>query len=269
MIPEILQYGFMQRALIAGAVVGFVAPLMGSFLVVRRYSLLADTLAHVSLLGVAIGLALKINPIFAAIVVSVIAGVSVERLRTGSKLYAESLLLLFMTGSLAVSVVIIGLSRGSTTNLFSFLFGSITTVSTQDLITIVILGIVICIGILALYKELFFLSYDEELAEASGIPAKRLNFTLIEMAALTVALAMTVVGILLVEALMVIPVITAMLFRRGFRDTVILSIAFSEIAVIVGLVLSYYTDVSSGGMIVVLSVLMFGLSLLLSKGRRG
>lgn len=265
MLPEVLQFGFMQRALIAGAIIGVIAPLMGTFLVVRRYSLLADTLAHVSLLGVAIGLSLRINPMLSAIVVAVLAGVSVERLRTGSKLYAESLLLLFMTGSLAIAVVIIGLSRGYSTNLFSYLFGSISTVSPQDIFTISILGILVCLGAIMAYKELFFLSYDEELAEASGIPSKMLNVALIELAALTIGLSMTIVGILLVEALMVIPVITAMLFRRGFKSTMLIAIAFSEIAVLTGLSLSYYTDVGSGGMIVVVAVVLFALSLLFRR----
>jgi zinc transport system permease protein len=258
----IFSYDFMIRAFIAGTIIGIIAPLIGSFLVVRRYSLLADTLAHVSLTGVAIGLLLKTNPIVSAIITSVIAAIGIEKLRTDRKLYGESVLALFLTGSLALATVLLSLARGFTVNLLSYLFGSIATVTVNDLWLIGILGAIICISIVVLYKELFFISLDEELAVTSGLPVKALNLILIILAALAVTLSIRIVGVLLIGALMVIPVITAIQYGKSFYQTVMLSILFSLISVIAGLFISFYLDLASGGTIVVLALIIFVLSLI-------
>jgi zinc transport system permease protein len=259
---EIFQFDFMIRAFVAGIVIGLIAPTIGIFLVVRRYSLMADTLAHVSLAGVAIGLLTKLNPLLTGIAVPVLAAIFIEKLRTIKKISGESLLALFLSGSLAVAIVLLSIAKGFNANLFSFLFGSISTVVPEDLYLIVGLGVLVLITIVALYKELFSVSFDDELAEASGIPAERFNLVLTILAAVAVSLAMRIVGVLLIGALMVIPVIAAIQFERSFLQTLLLSIAFSLSSVFSGLFLSFYLDLASGGTIVVVALGIFLLSLL-------
>lgn len=262
---DIFQYSFMVRAFEAGIAIGVIAPLIGMFLVVRRYSLLADTLAHTSLAGVAIGLLFRINPVLSAIVLSVIASLGIEQLRASRRVFSESVLALFLSGSLAVAVVILSLAKGFNAGLFGYLFGSISTVSQTDVWVIVALAIMVFLNVVLLYKELFFVSFDEELAQASGLPVRRLNFTIVLLAAITVALSIRIVGVLLIGALMVIPVISAVQYGRGFRITLILSVAFSLISVLVGLLASYYFNLASGGAIVLVALVIFLLSLAVSK----
>ncbi|PIR40593.1 MAG: metal ABC transporter permease [Candidatus Yonathbacteria bacterium CG10_big_fil_rev_8_21_14_0_10_43_136] len=258
---DIFQYDFMIRAFEAGIAIGIVAPLIGMFLVVRRYSLMADTLAHVSFAGVAIGLLLKINPIFSAIGLSVIAGFGIEYLRNSRRIFGESVLAIFLSGSLAIAVIILSLAKGFNANLFSYLFGSISTVTATDLVVIITLATIVFIDVVFLYKELFFTSFDTELAEASGLPVKMINLTMVTLAAVAVAISIRIVGVLLIGALMVIPVISAMQYGRGFRFTLILSVIFSIVSVILGLFASYYYNLASGGAIVVVALIIFLLSL--------
>lgn len=267
-MPEIFQYDFIVRAFIAGIAIGIVAPLIGTFLVVRRYSLMADTLAHVSFAGVAIGLLLKINPIFSAIGLSVLAGFGIEFLRNTRRIFGESVLALFLSGSLAIAVIILSLAKGFNANLFSYLFGSISTITTTDLVVIITLAVVVLLDVIFLYKELFFTSFDPELAEASGLPVKGINLTMVTLAAIAVAISIHIVGVLLIGALMVIPVISAQQYGGGFRFTLILAVLFSLVSVIAGLFASYYLDIASGGSIVLVALVIFILSLLLAKGRK-
>lgn len=262
---EIFQYDFMIRAFEAGMAIGVIAPLIGMFLVVRRYSLMADTLAHVSLAGVATGLLLGINPIFSAIGLSLVASVGIESLRNSRKIFGESVLALFLSGSLAVAVIILSLAKGFNANLFSYLFGSISTVSPLDLWVTLALAITVFLTVCFLYKELFFVSFDSELARANGLPVKRLNLIIVMLAAVAVSLSIRIVGVLLIGALMVIPVISAMQYGKGFRTTLLLSVAFSLISVFLGLFISYYLGLASGGTIVVVALGIFLLSLLVKR----
>ncbi|MBI5401160.1 MAG: metal ABC transporter permease [Candidatus Yonathbacteria bacterium] len=262
---EIFQYDFMVRALEAGVAIGIVAPLIGMFLVVRRYSLMADTLAHVSFAGVAIGLLMQINPIVSAIGLSVIAAFGIESLSSSRRIFGESVLALFLSGSIAIAVIILSLAKGFNANLFSYLFGSISTVSTADLWVTLVLAIIVFLDVIILYKELFFVSFDPELAEASGLPVKMLNLTMVVLVAIAVALSIRIVGVLLIGALMVIPVVSAMQYGMGFRATLILSVLFSIASVILGLFASYYFNLSSGGAIVVVALIVFVASLIVAK----
>lgn len=255
----------MIRAFEAGIAVSIVAPLIGMFLVVRRYSLMADTLAHVSFAGVAIGLLFQLNPIFSAIGLSVIAAFGIESLSSSRRIFGESVLALFLSGSLAIAVIILSLAKGFNANLFTYLFGSISTVSSADLWVIVVLAVIVFLDVLLLYKELFFASFDPELAEASGLPVKAINFMMVVLAAVTVAISIRIVGVLLIGALMVIPVVSAMQYRLSFRSTLILSVVFSFVSVILGLFASYYFDLASGGAIVVVALIIFLFSLFFMK----
>jgi zinc transport system permease protein len=255
----------MIRAFAAGTMIGVIAPLIGTYLVIRRFSRLADTLAHVSLAGVAIGLLTKTDPVISAVVVSILTAIGVERLRVSRKIFGESALALFLWSGMAIAVVIISLARGFNVGLFSYLFGSIATVSSGDLYVIGILGAAVVMLVIAFYKELFFVSFDDELAQVSGINSRAFNLILMVLAAVTISLSMRIVGILLIGALMIIPVITAMQFSRSFRQTLLFSVVLSLIAVILGLILSYYFDLASGGTIVLVSMIIFFIAMIASR----
>jgi zinc transport system permease protein len=266
-VLEIFQFDFMVRAFTAGIIIGITAPLIGIFLVVRRYSMLADTLAHVSLAGVAVGVLTKSHPVISAIAVSVLSSFGIEKLRASKKVFGESLLAIFLWGGLASAVVMISIAGGFNVGLFSFLFGSITTVTREDLYIITTLGALIVVLVTVFYKELFFISFDEEVAEVSGISARGLNLLIVIMAALTISLSMRIVGVLLIGALMVIPVITAMQFNRSFKQTLLLSVIISLVSVIAGLFFSYFLGLASGGTIVLMALAFFIITLFFRETR--
>ncbi len=254
---DIFQYGFIIRGLIAGVIVGLIAPLIGIFLVLRRYSLIADTLAHVSLAGIAIGLLLGINPVITALAATVIASAGIERLRTSKRIYGESALALFLSGSLALAVVLISLANGFNANLFNFLFGSIVTVTRNDIYIIAGVGLLVVIVLFALFKELVYITFDEEAARVSTIPYRFINTVLILLAALTVSLSIPIVGVLLISALIVIPTVTALQLKQNFVRTIIYAEIISVVSVIAGIFASYYLNLAAGGAIVLIMMIIF------------
>jgi zinc transport system permease protein len=249
---EIFQYDFILRGITAGIIIGGIAPLIGIFLVLKRYSLIADTLAHVSLAGVALGLFFGINPMITALGSSVVASVAIEKLRTTKKIYGESALALFLSGSLALAVVILSFARGFNANLFSYLFGSIVTVSISDVYLIASLAVITGIVLFIFYKELLYTTFDEESAKVSGISTEKINMLLIVLTSLVVSLAIPIVGVLLISALIVIPVITALQLGKNFLGTIIWAEFFSLISVVGGIFVAFYFNLSTGGTIVLL-----------------
>lgn len=258
---DIFQYDFVVRGLGAGLIIAFIAPLIGIFLVLRRYSLIADTLAHVSLVGVALGLFFGLNPIFTAIGTAMVASLGIEKLRNSKKVYGDSVLALFLSGSLALAIIILSLANGFNANLFSYLFGSIVTVTSVDVYTIFILAIIALIVVGIFYKEFLYTTFDDDSARVSGVPVNLINVILIVLSALTVALAIPIVGVLLISALMVIPVITALQFRKSFFKTIIYAEIFSVFSVVSGIIASYYLNLSTGGTIVLVMLSIFILTL--------
>ncbi len=255
----------MVRGFEAGIIIAIIAPLIGIFLVLRRYSLIADTLSHVSLAGVAIGLLLKINPLITAIIASVASSIAIERLRISKRIFGESALSIFLSGSLALAIVLIGLAHGFGVDLFSYLFGSITTVKQFDVYVIAVLGVLVIAAIIAFYKELFYVTIDEEAAKVSGIPTKFINLLLIILSAFTVALSIPIVGVLLISALIVIPVVTALQLKTSFKKTIIIAEFFSIFSVVVGIIVSFYLNLSPGGTIVLLAIAIFIITLFLKR----
>lgn len=264
---EIFQFDFMIRAFIAGSVIAIIAPLVGMFLVVRRYSLIADTLAHITFLGVVIGFISGLPPLLTALGTSLVSVFGIERLRLTQKFPSDALLSLFLSGSLAIATVLISMHHGFNLNLFSFLFGSITTVSQGDILTILILGVLVTGVIVVFYKELFFVSFNEELAQASGVQTRVFSLLIVALAACTVVVSIKIVGALLIGALMVIPVLAAISYGLGFRRTMLLATCFSIVSVIMGIFASYYFGLSSGGTIVVIAIIIFISSVLLNQDR--
>lgn len=254
---NLFQYEFVTRGLFAGIVIAVIAPVVGIFLVLRRYSLIADTLSHVSLAGIAIGFLLNINPLLTAILSTVFSSVFIEKLRTSKKIYGESALALFLSGSLALAIVLIGLSHGFNSTLFNYLFGNIATVTVTDIITVSLLAVIVLIVIKLLFGQILYLSFDQESAQVAGINVNLINTVFAILTAATISISIPVVGVLLISALLVIPVLAAFQFKRSFIPTIIIAQIISVICVISGVIISFYLNIATGGTIVLLTVLAY------------
>lgn len=273
MISGILQYEFLQNAFFTGIIIGIIAPLLGVFIVVRRLSLIADALSHVTLAGIAASLLLQkqyavfanLNPLFLGIAFSVTGSLFIEKLRSVYKHYQELAIPIILSGGMGLSVIFISLADGFNTDLYSYLFGSVSAVSRSDLWAILIISLFVGSIVILLYKELFLLSFDEEYAKASGIAAKSVHFIFIVMVALVIAASMRIVGILLVSSLMTLPVAASIRIAKGFKQTIFYSILFGETAVLGGLISSYYLDLAPGGTIVVIAVVILMATILFKK----
>ena len=262
---EIFEYDFMQRAFLAGILIATLASISGTFIVLKRYSMMSETLAHSALVGVAVGLVAGYNPLWMAVVVAVISAWTIEYLRSSFALYSDAILAILLSGSLAVAIIIVSLGGAFNNSLFSYLFGSILSVSQEDIITIVGFGSFSLLLLLLFSKELYFIAYDEEVAKTSGIKVTMLNYLLVTVVAIIIALSIRVVGSLLIGALMVIPTVAALQYRVGFVKTVILSLLIALFSVIVGMTLSYYYSLPSGATIVLCVIAIFIVSLLTNK----
>jgi zinc transport system permease protein len=273
MISAILQYEFLQNAFLTGIIIGIIAPVLGVFIVVRRLSLIADALSHVTLAGIAASLLLEkkfaafsgLNPMYMGMLFSVAGSLFIEKLRAVYKHYQELAIPIILSGGIGIGVIFISLADGFNTDLFSYLFGSVSAVSRTDLWIILIISAVVAVLIVLLYKELFLLSFDEEHAKASGIAAKSVHFIFIVMVALVIAASMRIVGILLVSSLMTLPVAASIRIAKGFKQTILFSVIFGEISVLGGLSVSYYLDLAPGGTIVMISVLILVLTILIKS----
>jgi zinc transport system permease protein len=262
---EMFEYDFMQRAFIAGIIIAILASISGTFIVLRRYSLIGETLAHSALLGVAIGLVAEYNPLWSAVVFALISAWLVEYLRSAFSIYSDAILAILLSGSLALAIIIVSLGGAFNNSLFSYLFGSILSVSSEDIVVISIFGAISLVILLLFSKEFYFIAYDEEIAKTSGVKVNLLNFLLVSIVAVIIALSIRVVGSLLISALMIIPTIAALQFRVGFLKTVLFSLVIALSSVISGMTLSFYFSLPSGATIVMCVLCIFILSLVINK----
>lgn len=270
MISAFFQYEFLQNTLMTGILIGLIGPLLGVFIVVRRLSLIADALSHVTLAGIAASLFLSkktalfagVSPMYIGMVFSVLGSIFIERLRTVYKHYQELAIPIILSGGIGIGVIFISLADGFNADLFSYLFGSVSAVSRQDLLVILAIAIIVIALVFLLYKELFLLSFDEEHAKTSGIPAKSIHFIFMIMVALVIGSAIRIVGILLVSALMTLPVAASMKIAKGFKQTILMSILFGELAVVGGLISAFYLDIAPGGTIVMISIIILIVTIL-------
>ncbi len=270
---EIWQYDFMWRALGAGLLVGMVCPLVGFFITLRRMSMLADALSHVCLSGVTAGLFLGAQPVLVASLFAVGGSLLLEGLREKYKNYAELSIAIVLSTGVAVGAVLLGLGDGLGGGVMSYLFGSIVLISAGDILVITAIGLPVLMLTLFCTKELFCTTFDEDAARVAGLPVRLINAGFAALTALTIAVSIRIVGILLASSLMVLPVAAAMRLARGFRGTLVASVISGEAAVVTGLVFSFYLDLPPGGTIVLTLVLMLlGVLLLASRrvpGREG
>ncbi|WP_017610913.1 metal ABC transporter permease [Nocardiopsis xinjiangensis] len=258
---ELWQYEFMQRALVAAVLVGLVTPVIGTFLVQRRLALLGDGIGHVALTGVALGLLTSTSPVLTAAVVSVVGAVLIELVRVRTRTSGDVALALLFYGGIAGGVLLIGLTPGaSNATLTEYLFGSVSTVSEQDILVVAALAVGV-VAVLAVYgRELFVLCQDEEVARAHGLPVRFLSILLAVTAALTVVIAMRIVGVLMVSALMIVPVAAAQQLSKSFRVTMVLAVAIGLVSSLGGLTTAFYSDLAPGATIVLLALTLFCLS---------
>ncbi len=250
-------YSFIQHALIGGIIVAIIAPIIGSFLIMKRYALIADTLAHTSLMGVALGLVTGINPLITALGVSISSSFMVEKLRASQKIPGDAALSIFLSGSLAIAIILISLSHKVGITLYSYLFGSILTISTQDIYILTVIAIVSLCVIRYFYRDLIFSSFDEEAAAVAGYKTKKINLILICLSASLIVMAIPIVGVLLISALTIIPTLSAFMVSKSFKKAQMLGVLFSVIAVVVGIAGTFYLNIPASGLIVLVLLLEF------------
>lgn len=277
MWEAIWQYEFLRNAFLAGILTGFAAPLLGVFIVVRRLSLIADALSHVTLAGIAAGMLLGSavpavagwNPLYIGMGFSVAGSLFIEKLRAVYRHYEELAIPIILSAGIGLSVILISIANGFNTDLFSYLFGSVSAVSGADVWAVFAVAVIAAAIIFAFYKELFLLSFDEEYARVSGVRAKFIHFLFIVLVALVIAASMRIVGVLLVSSLMTLPVAASIRIAKSFKQAIAFSIFFGELAVIAGLLAAYELDWAPGGTIVVLAVAILLLVLGWKKWKRG
>jgi len=257
-MPEILDYDFMQRALLASLLVGLTAPVVGVYLVQRRLALIGDGLGHIALTGVALGLLTGTAPVPVALACAIAGAVAIELVRVRGRATADVLLAVMFYGGIAGGVVLLSLApRGQATNLEAYLFGAITTTTTADVavfgvITVVVLGVVWLLG-----SRLYAVSDDEEYARAVGLPVLALNIVLAALVAATVVLSMRVVGLLLISALMIVPNAVGQVTASSFRASLLVAVAVGVAVSVSGTAASFYVDTPSGATIVLLAIGVF------------
>lgn len=248
-----LHYGFMQNALMAAILISLLCPAVGVFLVLKRYSMMGDTLSHSSFAGIAIGLLLGYNPILCAFIFTSLCGLLIEFLRGYYTKYAELVMSIILTLSVGIAIILISTGK-SGANVNSFLFGSILTVTATDLFFISMLGIISLIILISLFNNLLYITFDEDGAKVTGIKVKLINYLFTLLVGATISVSIRIMGILVISSMIVIPVATALQLNKGFKYTFTFSIVFGLFDIITGLVTSYYIDSAPGGTIAVTSV---------------
>ncbi|NFG60692.1 MULTISPECIES: metal ABC transporter permease [unclassified Clostridium] len=260
------ELSFMQNAFMAGIIVAILCPFIGLFIVLRRNSMIGDTLSHSSFAGVAIGLVIGTNPIITAFLFTSLCAIIIEFLRDYYKKYSELVMSIVLTLSLGIAIILVS-SGKAVAKVDSFLFGSILTVTRADILLIALIGAVCIILLLIIYNKLIYVTFDESGAKTVGINVKLINYIFTLLVGATISLSIQIMGILVVSSIMVVPVATAMQLKKGFNKTLIFSIIFGLIDVILGLVLSYYLNSAPGGTIALTSVIMLILTLIFTSNK--
>lgn len=275
MIQALISYEFLQNAFLSGLIIGVIAPLLGLFIVVRRLALIADALSHVALAGIAGSLFLSqqvlffaaLNPMYLGIGSAVAGSLLIEKLRGMYKHYEELAIPVILSAGIGFGAIFISLSKGFGSDLIGYLFGSVSAVSRQDLLIVVVIAIIVIGYIRFLYKELFVLSFDAEYSKVSGVNSRYIQMFFMIITALVIGASMRVVGILLVSSLMTVPVAAAIQIAKSFKGAMIYAIVFGEMAVIIGLIAAFYLDIAPGGTIVLTSIVILLLVLSYKKVR--
>jgi len=261
---ELLSYTFMQRALIAGALIGALCAVIGVYVVLKGLSFIGAGIAHASLGGVALGFLLGVNPVLTAVVFCLLTAWGIGLVSRKGQIKEDTAVGIFFASTMALGILLIGLMRGYNVDLFGYLFGSILAVTPQDVWVTIGLGAAV-LGVVGL---LLFITFDPEMAEVTGVPAGKLYFLLLSLIAVTVVVSIKVVGIILVSALIVTPAAAAYQLTEDFRRMMALSVVFGVGSTVGGLLLSYWLNTASGATIVLLATLVFFVAAMCSPRRR-
>ncbi|MBE6079351.1 MAG: metal ABC transporter permease [Veillonella sp.] len=264
---DIFTYEFMQRAFMAGLIVALMCPLIGTFIVIKRQSLLSEGLGHVAFAGVTGASLLSIYPPFGAALLTVLTAIGIELVRRRQNQYTDMILALFFYTGLALAVIFATMTKMPSTGLLNFLFGSILTVTDTDIMTIAGVAVIVALTVYFMYSKLLFTAFDEQIAVTAGIAVGRINMLFAILTALVVVMGMTIVGILLIGALMIVPVAAAHLWRRGFGQTLIISEIYSLASVSLGLLGAFEYDLAPGGTIVLVAILGYALTFAVTVAR--
>jgi zinc transport system permease protein len=264
-LPYPFELAFMQRALVAGMIVGVFAPMIGTFLVQKRLSLIGDGIGHVAFAGVGAGLLLNVWPVWTALLFAVVGAVGLDRLRARHRASGDVALALLFYSGIALGVVLVSLGGGMGPGVVVWLFGQALTVNDSEIVVILALGVSIAVAMWALRRVMFAVVSDEEWSQVAGLPVGSLNAVLAVLTACAVVAAMRIVGILLIAALMVLPVASAQLLARSFRGTLGWAVAVGVASVVGGLAASRFWNLAPSGAIVLVAALVFGVA---SVGKR-
>nr|WP_145402008.1 metal ABC transporter permease [Paenibacillus xylanexedens] len=258
----VFEYEFMQRAFWAGGLIGMIAPILGVYLMLRRQVLMADTLSHVSLAGVALGSVMNLNPVLCGFAVAMIGALLVEQLRRSYRTYSEVPVAIIMTSGLALAVVLMSLKTNLSKTFSSYLFGSIVAVSNTQLWMMAAVCLIGLIFFICLRRPLYNLTFDEETASIGGVQVKGLSFAFAILTGMTVASAMPIVGVLLVSALIVLPAALALRISRSFATAIVIAVITGLAGIFSGLTASYQWNTPPGGTIalILLFFLLTGIS---------
>ncbi|MCL5057736.1 MAG: metal ABC transporter permease [Actinobacteria bacterium] len=259
---SIFDYEFMRNAFVTGMLVGLVCPVVGLFVTLKRLSMISDALSHVCLAGVAAGLLMGAHPVLTASLFSISGGLLIEAIRLKYKTYPELAIAIILSAGVAGGAILLGLGKGLSANFMSYLFGSIVTVGGSDVLIISAAVAVILVLVRLFYKELFMITFDEEAAMVAGLPVRLISVGFTALTALTIAISIKIVGILLVSSLMILPVAAALKLAGSFRGALFLSVALGELAVISGLFASFYFNLAPGGVVIMTAVVLLALSML-------
>jgi zinc transport system permease protein len=260
---ETLQYEFMQRALISGIAISISCSLIGLFLILKRFSLFGDAMSHVAFGGIALGLFLKSNPIWVSLIVSIIGALAIIKLNSSKRIYSDSSISVLLSLGLAMGLVLISLSGGFSIDITSYLFGSILLVNTEETLSTILLSVIVITFVFFYYKKLIYLVFNEEQALVNGINTVVLNILFITLATIAIVMSIRLIGVLMVSSLLIIPNVSSLLLGYGFKKTILFSICFSLISVILGIILAYEWNITPSGMIVITSAgIFFGVNVL-------
>ena len=257
---NMFEFDFMQRAFIAGILVAAICPLIGSFLVVRRQSLIGDGLGHIAFAGVCAGWLMQWQPVISATIFTLLGALAIEKVRSMRSDFTDMVLAIFFYSGMALAIILASMQGSGGMSLSSFLFGSIVTVSADDLYIMAFLAICAFICVIFFYRQFVYMCFDEQAAKVSGMATGKLNVLLSVLTAMTIAVSMRIVGLLLVSAMMVIPVACSLPWKRDFAGTIILSVVFGLVCVVLGLGTSFYTNLAPGGTIVLTGAALFAIS---------
>jgi len=264
-IPSLFGYQFMQYAVLGGTLAAATCGAIGLFMLLRREALIGEGIAHVSFGGIALGLFIGVYPVYTALLLSVAATLFIGWLRRKGIASSDAAIGIVVAFGLSLGLVLLSLSGGFNVDLFTYLFGSILTIDSQDLVTSVGLAVGVLVFLLVLHKEVLSITFDEKAARVSGIPVEKINFAFSILVALTVALSIKIIGILLVTALLILPGVAAMQLRLSFRGTMGVTVAAAVVSVVVGVTVSAVVNVATSAVIIFVAMAEAAVTAVYSK----